>query len=84
MYSKCICFVSRMTEWGKLERLVGDLNPNITVAYKYGYYSSHTVCLPTLFPDPEKDISWGYSLALLLINFFAFVFILVAYIAMYK
>ena len=77
-------FFSRLTDWENFKSLVGALNPNFTVAYEYGYYSSHTVCLPTFFPDPTKDPAWGYSFLLLLLNFSAFIFMLIAYSVMYK
>ena len=57
---------------------------NFTISFNYGFYSSHTVCLPSFFPDPERNPVWEYSFFLLLINFFAFFFMLIAYIFMYR
>lgn len=67
-----------------MKELIADVHPNITPLYQFGYYSTHTVCLPTFFPNPAEDQGWGYTLLLLTINFIAFVFMLFAYIILYR
>lgn len=64
--------------------MILDVSPNITVAYEFGYYSSHGVCLPTFFPDPSVDRAWGYSFFLLLLNFVAFLYMLVCYVLLFR
>ncbi|XP_077972986.1 relaxin receptor 1-like isoform X2 [Styela clava] len=70
--------------WSALETMLKRLNPKFNIDRKFGYYSTHTVCLPTLFPNPIKDMAWGYSLILLIINFLAFFVISVGYFVIYK
>ena len=70
--------------WSKLEQLIQNIDPNLTTTYKYGYYSTHTVCLPTFFPDRETDAAWAYSLFTIWINFLGFVFIAVGYSLMFR
>ena len=70
--------------WSELEQLIQNIDPNLTMTYKYEYYSTHTICLPTFFPDREKDVAWAYSLFVILINFFAFVFMAIGYSLMFR
>ena len=65
--------------WNELQELIKNIDPHMTPTYKYGFYSSHTVCLPKFFPDPKVDASWAYSLFMILINFIAFFFIAIGY-----
>ena len=46
---------------------------------KFGFYSTHSVCLPTFIPHRDVDVAWAYSLMMILINFTAFFFIALAY-----
>nr|XP_039261881.1 uncharacterized protein LOC120338026 [Styela clava] len=70
--------------WSALETMLKRLNPKFNIDRKFGYYSSHTVCLPTVFPNPMKDMAWGYSLIFLIINFLAFFVISIGYFVIYK
>nr|XP_039248516.1 uncharacterized protein LOC120326321 isoform X1 [Styela clava] len=70
--------------WQLLEKLMYDLNPDYIPKRRFGYYSSHGVCLPNFFPAPEEDAAWGYSLVIILINFFSLFFIFAAYIVIYR
>jgi len=60
------------------------LNDTYEPTLYFGYYSAHGVCLPRLFPDPNLDRSWGFSLAVITLNFLAFVYMLVVYIIIYR
>lgn len=75
--------IGRFSEWDNVASMIAAVNSNITAVYTFGYYSSHTVCLPTLFPN-RIDRAWHYTLLLLIINFMAFVFMLVAYVLLYR
>ncbi|XP_039271686.2 uncharacterized protein LOC120346100 [Styela clava] len=70
--------------WSLLESQIKDLNPEYKVQRRFGYYSTHGVCLPTLFPDRHLDTAWPYSLFIIIINFIAFFFILIGYIKIYR
>nr|XP_039261829.1 G-protein coupled receptor GRL101-like isoform X4 [Styela clava] len=70
--------------WSALETMLKRLNPKFNIDQKFGYYSTHTVCLPTVFPNPMKDMAWGYSLIFLIFNFLAFFVISVGYFVIYK
>ena len=66
--------------WKVLEELVRNVDPTLRVDQKYGFYSSHTVCLPTFLPKVSVDTAWLYSLMMILLNFFAFFFAAIGYI----
>ncbi|XP_077972282.1 G-protein coupled receptor GRL101-like [Styela clava] len=70
--------------WKTLELLTSKLDRNFTIIEKFGYYSTHSVCLPKFFPDRFADSSWGYSLLFLLLNFCSFFLIVPAYILIYR
>nr|XP_039249024.1 uncharacterized protein LOC120326749 isoform X1 [Styela clava] len=70
--------------WDSMIEAQKVLNSSYEPERYFGYYSAHSVCLPRLFPNTENDRSWGYSLFLVLLNFFAFVYILLSYIFIYK
>nr|XP_039248860.1 uncharacterized protein LOC120326605 [Styela clava] len=70
--------------WRNMITAVKALNSTYVPERYFGYYSAHSVCLPRLFPNRDEDSSWGYSLFLILLNFFAFIFILVSYIFIYR
>nr|XP_039253694.1 uncharacterized protein LOC120330817 [Styela clava] len=74
---------STSSGWTLLENLVKNLNPAYIPERRFGFYSSHGVCLPRLFPDPSNDAAWGYSLMFILINFCAFIYIFVGYLIIY-
>ncbi|XP_039249356.2 uncharacterized protein LOC120327042 isoform X1 [Styela clava] len=69
--------------WTLLENLISKLNPTYKPDRRFGFYSSHGVCLPRLFPDPSNDAAWGYSLLFILVNFLAFIYIFVGYLIIY-
>ena len=73
-----------MRSWRFVENLIKSIDDDVTVGRKYGFYSSHTVCLPTFFPDQEAEVSWGYSLMIILLNFIAFVLIAIGYIIIFR
>ncbi|XP_039256016.2 uncharacterized protein LOC120332768 [Styela clava] len=69
--------------WKGLFVLMKHLNNSFEPRYQFGYYSSHGVCLPKLFPTPS-DPTWQYSILIIVINFISFLTILVSYISIYK
>ncbi|XP_077968442.1 relaxin receptor 1-like [Styela clava] len=73
-----------VNSWKTLNALMKTLNPSYTMKRKFGYYSTHGVCLPTLFPDREQDTAWMYSLLIIFVNLVAFSFIVIAYIFIYR
>ena len=83
-HSTFIYSVFIIRSWNELQELIKNIDPHMTPTYKYGFYSSHTVCLPKFFPNPKVDASWAYSLFMILINFFAFFFIAIGYGLMYR
>ena len=50
---------------------------------EHGYYGATRICLPDLVTRQEKSAYWEYSLAIITVNFFAFMFIAIAYIVIY-
>nr|CAB3263306.1 uncharacterized protein LOC108950436 [Phallusia mammillata] len=48
-----------------------------------GYYSTNSVCISKLYVTPT-DKAWPFSLAIITLNFVAFMFVAVAYIWIYK
>ncbi|XP_078493335.1 G-protein coupled receptor GRL101-like [Ciona intestinalis] len=48
----------------------------------FGYYSDNSVCIPKLYVK-HSDAAWGFSLAISIFNFFSFIYVLVAYFAIY-
>ena len=60
------------------------LNEEYRPTLYFGYYSAHGVCLPKIFPDIHRDRSWGFSLFVIVLNFVSFLYMLIAYIAIYK
>uniref|UniRef100_H2YBE0 G-protein coupled receptors family 1 profile domain-containing protein n=1 Tax=Ciona savignyi TaxID=51511 RepID=H2YBE0_CIOSA len=58
--------------WENMVASISLLGNAIAVKRYFGYYSAHGVCLPLLFPDPQQDKAWGFSLLLIIINFMAF------------
>nr|XP_039264222.1 uncharacterized protein LOC120340036 [Styela clava] len=74
----------KLGTWSLLESLISDLNSTYKVERRFGYYSTHGVCLPTLFPNPNTDTAWLYSLFILLVNFLAFIFIFIGYVKIYS
>lgn len=84
-YIQLNSFISRNGyNWHSILKAQTVLNETFVPERYYGYYSAHSVCLPRLFPDLQEDLSWGYSLFLILLNFFAFVFILSSYVYIYR
>ena len=74
---------SQIGSWSLLERLVQKLSRNATIKGKYGFYSTHSVCLPMLFPN-GREPGWWYSLIFLIVNFTSFLIIAAAYVGVYK
>ena len=70
--------------WMELERLIKNVDPSIKSAERYGFYSSHTVCLPAFLPDPETDVSWAYSFAMITFNFLGLVFVAVGHVMIFR
>ena len=70
--------------WMELEELMRKVDPNLSLSHKYGFYSSHTVCLPTFFSNHETSRAWGYSLFMVILNFSAFIFIAIGYFLMFR
>ena len=70
-------FVCRL--WENLENLIKNIDPNLKADLKFVFYSAHTVCLPTFFPNPKSDMAWAFSLVLILLNFIAFCLIAIGY-----
>nr|XP_039250278.1 G-protein coupled receptor GRL101-like [Styela clava] len=70
--------------WSKVENLILKLNPEYKVKRRFGYYSTHGVCLPTLFPNRNTDTAWAYSLFFVIINFSSFVAIFIGYLKIYR
>ncbi|XP_077969490.1 relaxin receptor 1-like [Styela clava] len=74
----------KLGTWSLLESLISDLNSTYKVERRFGYYSTHGVCLPTLFPNPDTDTAWLYSLFILIVNFLAFFVIFIGYVKIYR
>lgn len=68
--------------WSLLDKLVSKLSRNTKRAATYGFYSTHSVCLPKLFPN-GREPGWWYSLIFLILNFVSFLIIAAAYVAVY-
>ncbi|XP_077969484.1 G-protein coupled receptor GRL101-like [Styela clava] len=74
----------KLGTWSLLESLISNLNSTYKVERRFGYYSTHGVCLPTLFPNPDTDTAWLYSLFILIVNFVAFFVIFIGYVKIYR
>ena len=73
-------FLTRnLGSWESLETLIGLLDKNLIAECKFGFYSRYATCLPTVFPERDNQSAWGYSLAIVLLNFSAFLFIAFGY-----
>lgn len=70
--------------WKNMFDAMASINSSYRPERYFGYYSAHSVCLPRLFPDVNVDQSWPYSLFIIILNFLAFVFILISYIVIYR
>nr|XP_039247523.1 uncharacterized protein LOC120325480 [Styela clava] len=84
MLNNVSSYRNSVNSWKTLNALMKTLNPSYTMKRKFGYYSTHGVCLPTLFPDREQDTAWMYSLLIIFVNLVAFSFIVIAYIFIYR
>ena len=64
--------------------MISNIDPKMTVDQKYGFYSTHAVCLPTYLPDRDTDTAWSYSLAMIVLNFVAFLFVAIGYAIVFR
>ena len=60
------------------------LSETIVPQHYLGYYSASGVCLPQIFQNPVRDLSWGFSLLTVSTNFIAFLYIALAYVIVYR
>lgn len=58
------------------------INPELKPRFYFHYYSTHGVCLPNYFPSATIDTSFGFSLAVVMINAVCFIGIAVTYVGM--
>ena len=77
-------FLPNHRSWNELKNLIKVIDPNLNPNYEFGFYSSHSVCIPAFFPNKENGESWEYSLFIILLNFFAFIFIALGYGLMFR
>nr|XP_039248811.1 uncharacterized protein LOC120326557 [Styela clava] len=70
--------------WSTLEKSFIRIIPEFEIKQKFGYYSTHSICLPTLLPDRNNDTAWAYAMLIIILNFLFFFFILVANIILYR
>nr|XP_039256241.1 uncharacterized protein LOC120332960 [Styela clava] len=72
-----------LNSWSTLDIMLKRLHPDFSIGRKFGYYSTHTVCLPTLFPKRTVDVSWVYSTIVLVVNCSLFFLIMIGCILIY-
>ncbi|XP_078483946.1 uncharacterized protein LOC100183011 isoform X2 [Ciona intestinalis] len=76
--------LSSTLTWGTMTTVISRINSSYVPARSFGYYSSHGVCLPRIFPNSALDKSSSFSLFLMVINFAAFAYIVLAYLMIYR
>ena len=57
--------------------------PNSGLVRNFGYYGETSVCMPRFYVGLGDD-SWEYTIAIIMLNFASFVFIVVSYFIIYK
>lgn len=57
---------------------LNKLHPDIHIAYKFHYYSTHGVCLPNYYPNIAGDISYQFLYSSLIVIFNATCFFIIA------
>ena len=65
--------------WSEMLHYFQTVAPHFSDWKFYGYYSEDSVCMPKLFVNPLYDKFWGYTLALMVINFTSVIYISIAY-----
>ncbi|XP_039269622.2 uncharacterized protein LOC120344178 [Styela clava] len=70
-------------DWSKLNYHLQQNFPAHRIRGFYGYYSQESVCLPNFYVT-TKEMMWGYSFTIVIVNFFIFIYIMLAYIAIYR
>nr|XP_009859681.2 G-protein coupled receptor GRL101 precursor-like isoform X1 [Ciona intestinalis] len=70
-------------QWSTIQTFLNVHSPKNRIMGLYGYYSSSSVCISRLFVTPLQQ-GWRISITIVSINFFVFVFIALAYLAIYK
>ncbi|XP_039263413.2 uncharacterized protein LOC120339372 isoform X2 [Styela clava] len=56
--------------------------PELHILGEFGYYSSHSVCLPRLFVK-VNDSAWLYSIFIMIFDLISFLYIMTSYIIIY-
>nr|XP_026692380.1 G-protein coupled receptor GRL101-like isoform X2 [Ciona intestinalis]XP_026692381.1 G-protein coupled receptor GRL101-like isoform X2 [Ciona intestinalis] len=69
--------------WLAMESYIDQNYPDVKIKGYFGYFSDNSVCLPKFFVSPGEP-GWGYSVIIILFNFFMFVYICVAYLVISK
>nr|XP_039267319.1 G-protein coupled receptor GRL101-like [Styela clava] len=70
-------------EWSRVDESLSQLDPSYKTLGFFGYYSTHAVCLPKIFVT-HGEPAWEYSFVLTTVNFLTFIYIVVAYMMMWR
>lgn len=68
--------------WKFIFKAMGNLN--YTLDKRYGFYSTHGVCISNLYPELHIDTSIGYTTFIMVVNFLSFILIGLSYIGIYR
>lgn len=78
-----ISSTSQPMSWKLMSETLTRLDPDYKTLGYFGYYSTHAVCLPKIFVTREES-AWQYSFVLTTFNFLTFIYIVVAYMMIWR
>ena len=68
--------------WKITKSFLEEIFPNAEAFKEYGYYGETSICMPRLYVK-RGDGAWEYTFSIMTVNFVAFIFIVVSYVAIY-
>nr|CAB3263493.1 low-density lipoprotein receptor-related protein 1B-like [Phallusia mammillata] len=69
--------------WDDVKETIKQTFPRNPIKGEFGYYGETSVCMPRLFAT-TSEFAWEYSTFLITINFLMFIYMVVAYVLIYK
>lgn len=73
----------RRMKWIELEELMMSINPKFGGWQYFGLYSHSSMCLPPVIIS-TNDHGWSYCVAVLILDFCQYLFVLIAYVIVIK
>ena len=68
--------------WDSTKLFFKNNHPEYSSGVEFGYYGQTSVCMPRFYVN-RGESAWEYSLVIITVNFFCFLFIAVSYICMF-